>query len=92
MVPPLPWSHFLGKFPDDQRQLFFNRLERVHPIRWIPAYNTPENKYNIGISVADIEVEVLGLRPRNYGFSINYKWVEGFRFEALPVHRLCAAI
>ena len=77
-------SYFLGKFLTINGNYSFNRLEKSSSDPLIPAYNTPENKYNIGISGRDIEAEVLGLRLRNYGFSINYKWVEGFRFEGSP--------
>ncbi len=49
----------------------------------IPAYNTPKHKYNLGISGRNInlfDVDVL----KKVGFSINYKWVEGFQFEGSP--------
>ena len=50
----------------------------------IPAYNTPENKYNIGIIGRDIHFSNNKKIFRNFGFSINYKWVEGFKFEGSP--------
>jgi iron complex outermembrane recepter protein len=50
----------------------------------IPAYNTPEHKFNIGISGRDMSTNVFGKRIRNYGFSLNYKWIEGFLFEGSP--------
>ncbi len=46
----------------------------------IPAFNTPEHKYNLGLSGRDIEF--LGIR--NLGFNINYKWINGFLFEGSP--------
>ena len=46
----------------------------------IPAYNTPENKFNVGLSGRDIELFNL----KNWGFSTNYKWVQGFLFEGSP--------
>ena len=46
----------------------------------VPAFNTPEHKYNIGISGRNIQWGKL----RNWGFNINYKWVEGFLFEGSP--------
>lgn len=46
----------------------------------IPAFNTPRNKFNLGLSGSEID-NALG---SNYGFSINYKWVEGFLFEGSP--------
>ena len=62
----------------------FNELTKVDqsdPI--IPAYNTPENKFNIGITGRDIHLLDTDAF-RKFGFSINYKWVEGFLFEGSP--------
>jgi iron complex outermembrane receptor protein len=73
----------------------YNKLNRqgsTDPI--IPAYNTPENKFNIGISGRDIQINIGFLHSiwkkfpvipfNNYGFSINYKWVQGFLYEGSP--------
>ena len=50
----------------------------------IPAYNTPEHKYNLSFSGRDL---VLG-NSRSFvdkiGFNVSYKWVEGFIFEGSP--------
>ncbi len=48
----------------------------------IPAFNTPKNKFNLGFSGR-------GYKPfknkkNKMGFALNYKWVEGFRFEGSP--------
>ncbi len=62
----------------------FNQLTKVDandPI--IPAYNTPENKFNLGFSGRDISLLDIDVF-RKFGFSINYKWVEGFVFEGSP--------
>jgi outer membrane receptor protein involved in Fe transport len=62
----------------------YNELTKVDendPI--IPAYNTPKNKYNLGFSGNNIslfDMDVL----RKVGFSVNYKWVEGFLYEGSP--------
>jgi iron complex outermembrane receptor protein len=50
----------------------------------IPAYNTPEHKYNLGIVGREIHLSNSKLFLRNFGFSINYKWVEGFKYEGSP--------
>ena len=47
----------------------------------IPAFNTPEHKYNVGISARDWLVSENG---NSWGYSINYKWVKGFLFEGSP--------
>jgi iron complex outermembrane receptor protein len=62
----------------------FNDLTKVDeddPI--IPAYNTPKHKYNLGISGRNISVFDIDALKR-VGFSINYKWVEGFQYEGSP--------
>ena len=41
----------------------------------IPAYNTPEHKFNLGLS---------GNINELFNFQINYKWVDGFIFEGSP--------
>jgi len=50
----------------------------------IPAYNTPEYKYNIGLVGRDLHFSNNHNILKNYGFSINYKWIEGFQFEGSP--------
>ena len=50
----------------------------------IPAYNTPEHKYNIGMSGRDIRAKLGSMRLNKWGFSVNYKWIEGFRYEGSP--------
>ncbi len=41
----------------------------------IPAFNTPANKYNIGFN---------GRNIKGFGFNVNYKWVQGFKYEGSP--------
>ena len=59
-----------------------NKNKEADPI--IPAYNTPENKYNLGLIGRDLHFSNTNLLIRNFGFSINYKWVENFNFEGSP--------
>ena len=62
----------------------YNELTKVDeddPI--IPAYNTPKHKYNLGISGKDISLFDIGALKR-VGFSVNYKWVDGFQYEGSP--------
>lgn len=46
----------------------------------IPAFNTPEHKFNLVLSGRDFSIGSL----KHVGFNINYKWVEGFLFEGSP--------
>jgi outer membrane receptor protein involved in Fe transport len=50
----------------------------------IPAYNTPEHKYNLGFVGREINFSNSKPFLRNFSFSINYKWVEGFTYEGSP--------
>lgn len=50
----------------------------------IPAFNTPEHKYNVTFSGRNIPLRLGGLALDDVGFNINYKWVEGFIFEGSP--------
>ena len=49
----------------------------------IPAFNTPEHKYNLGLAGRDIPLR-LGRLELPVGFNVNYKWVDGFLFEGSP--------
>lgn len=54
----------------------------------IPAFNTPRHKFNVMFGASDMkkEFQLLGqeISVNNFGFNINYKFVEGFRFEGSP--------
>ena len=63
----------------------WNKLNKQVDDPIIPAYNTPEFKFNIGLSGKDIDIE-LNEKPllKDIGFNFNYKWVQGFLFEGSP--------
>ena len=48
----------------------------------IPAFNTPQNKFNVGFTAHDMQVPFTDLP--NLGFGVNWKYVEGFIFEGSP--------
>ncbi|MCB9231774.1 MAG: TonB-dependent receptor plug domain-containing protein [Bacteroidia bacterium] len=50
----------------------------------IPAFNTPAHKFNIGVSARDIRLKIGKFKLNDWGFNINYKWVQGFLFEGSP--------
>lgn len=59
----------------------WNKLQKTDtddPI--IPAFNTPEHKFNLGFNARDLGKPKLG----HFGFSLNYKWIQGFIFEGSP--------
>lgn len=48
----------------------------------IPAFNTPQNKFNVSFTAHDLKVPFTD-KP-NLGFGINWKFVEGFTFTGSP--------
>ncbi len=58
----------------------WNRLNTDSDDPIIPAFNTPEHKFNLGVSGRNISIAGIN----RLGFNINYKWIEGFLFEGSP--------
>lgn len=48
----------------------------------IPAFNTPEHKFNL--SLTGRKIKLPKIKGENFGFGINYKWIDGFVFEGSP--------
>lgn len=69
-------NYYLGKYYAITTNYSYNILDlggSDDPL--IPAFNTPEHKFNIGFNGRDIQ---------NFSFNINYKWVDGFNYEGSP--------
>lgn len=62
----------------------WNKLNTESDDPIIPAFNTPEHKFNVGIAGRDIPFNIGGTKLNNFGFSVNYKWIDGFLFEGSP--------
>ncbi len=86
-------SYFMYKIYNVSANYSWNKLDRqgsTDPI--IPAFNTPEHKYNIGLGGTDIIIrKSFKDKPlkhpglwKGYGFNINYKWNKGFLYEGSP--------
>lgn len=74
-------NYFYKKYLGFVANYSWNKLDRqgsLDPL--IPAFNTPEHKYNFGINGRDI---ALGNSPF-WGYSINWKWQQGFMYEGSP--------
>lgn len=74
-------NYYFNRFYSISGNWSWNKLDRNgsdDPL--IPAFNTPENKFNFGFSGMDIDNKI----GQDWGFSINYKWVQGFLFEGSP--------
>ena len=59
----------------------FNKLVSDNDDPIIPAFNTPEHKFNLGFSGRDIK---LSNKLKHFGYGVNYKWIDGFLFEGSP--------
>lgn len=72
-------NYYFGNYYQVNGNYSFNSLisDVEDPI--IPAFNTPKNKYNIGVSGRSIP-----MGKNLFGFNVNYKWVQGFLFEGSP--------
>ena len=78
-------NYYFGKYYMASGNYSWNRLNKTFeddPI--IPAFNTPEHKYNISLSGRDVPVNLGFLKLPKLGFNINYKWIQGFIFEGSP--------
>ncbi len=78
-------NYFWQKWLGFNANYSWNRLERTDKTdSIIPAFNTPEHKYNLGISGRDITTTIGSFSLRHWGYGINWKWQEGYLFEGSP--------
>jgi len=77
----LGFNYYFMKYYSLNGNYSFNELITDVKDNIVPAFNTPKNKYNIGISGRDIQISK---NKNTFGFNINYKWVQGFLFEGSP--------
>ncbi len=73
-------SHYFAKYYQLSGNYTWNKLNTASKDSIIPAYNTPENKFNVGISGRDMTIGKL----QHFGFNFNYKWIQGFLYEGSP--------
>ncbi len=80
------YNYYFAKYFTFAGNYSWNRLNQIKESdSIIPAYNTPENKFNISISARDLEGKLFNkINITGWGFNINYKWVQGFIFEGSP--------
>jgi outer membrane receptor protein involved in Fe transport len=76
-------NYYLGDHYTINGNYSWNQLVKTvedDPI--IPAFNTPEHKFNVGISARGFKL--FDDKADELGFSANYKWIQGFLFEGSP--------
>ncbi len=76
-------SYYFAKYYAINGNYSWNVLNTATEDPIIPAFNTPEHKYNAGFAARDIPVRI-GKADLPAGFNVNYKWVQGFLFEGSP--------
>jgi len=62
----------------------WNRLNTKTDDPIIPAFNTPEHKFNVGFNGRDMVLRMGQKKWQNWGFNINYRWIQGFLFQGSP--------
>lgn len=78
-------NYYVGKYFNLTGNYSWNRLDlRGSEDEIIPAFNTPEHKFNLGFSGRDITWNFKNKSLRKFGFAVNYKWIQGFVFEGSP--------
>lgn len=73
-------NHYFAKFYQISGNYSWNVLNTKTDDPIIPAFNTPENKFNVSLSGRNVEIGKI----KNAGFNINYKWIQGFTFQGSP--------
>jgi outer membrane receptor protein involved in Fe transport len=73
-------NYYLGDHYAINGNYSWNVLNKESDDPIIPAYNTPEHKFNIGFRGRDLAIK----KFTGFGFNVNYKWIEGFIYEGSP--------
>ena len=69
------WDYFML-----QGNYSWNKLNTVSSDPIVPAFNTPEHKFNLGVSGRDVKLWA----KNTLGFNVSYKWIDSFIFEGSP--------
>eukprot|EP00903_Cladosiphon_okamuranus_P000338 g336.t1 len=77
-------NYYFKKFYQISGNYTWSKLNTQTDDEIIPAFNTPEHKFNLSLSGRDIPIRIGNFSSDNFGFNINYKWVESFLFEGSP--------
>lgn len=73
---------YIGDFQSLSGNYSWNKLTSAVSDPIVPAFNTPEHKFNVGWNVRNYPIKKN--KERLLGAGVNYKWVEGFLFEGSP--------
>ena len=73
---------FLGDYQSLSGNYSWNKLTSDVNDPIVPAFNTPEHKFNIGWNLRNYPLKKK--KEMLLGAGVNYKWIEGFLFEGSP--------
>ena len=73
---------FIGDYHSLSGNYSWNKLTSDVNDPIVPAFNTPEHKFNIGWNMRNYPIK--NDKDKLLGAGLNYKWVEGFLFEGSP--------
>ena len=73
---------FLGDYQSLSGNYSWNKLTSDVNDPIVPAFNTPEHKFNVGWNLRNYPLKKK--KEMLLGAGINYKWIEGFLFEGSP--------
>jgi iron complex outermembrane receptor protein len=78
-------NYYFARFYQIAGNYSWNKLNKAFPDDpIIPAFNTPEHKYNVSISGRDVPLNLGFVKLKKTGFNLTYKWIQGFTFEGSP--------
>jgi outer membrane receptor protein involved in Fe transport len=73
-------NYYLGEHYALNGNYSWNALRKQSDDPIIPAYNTPEHKFNVGFQGRNFTIK----KVKGLGFNVNYKWIQGFYSEGSP--------
>jgi len=73
---------FVGDYQTLTGNYSWNKLTSAVTDPIVPAFNTPEHKFNLGWNIRNYPWK--NDNSKLIGAGVNYKWVEGFIFEGSP--------
>ncbi len=73
---------FLGDYQSLSGNYSWNKLTSDVNDPIVPAFNTPEHKFNVGWNLRNYPLKKK--KEMLLGAGVNYKWIEGFLFEGSP--------
>lgn len=77
-------NYYFNKYYQLSGNYTWSKLNTQTDDEIIPAFNTPEHKFNVSFSGKDVPLVFGNIRTNNLGFNINYKWIDSFLFEGSP--------